>query len=1057
MKLAEVSIRRPVFTVMMILSLVVIGVFSYMQLGVDRFPKVEFPVVTITTALPGASPEEVDTQITKRVEEAVNTIAGIDELTSVTTEGVSTVIVRFILERDADQAAQDVRDRINRILRDLPEGTEPPVIEKFDVDAAPIISLAVSADRDLREITEIADKKLKEMLESTSGVGQIRLIGGRKREIQILFDPDKLAAYHLTIPQLRLALAAQNVEIPGGRIDQGNRELTVRTLGRIERVEDFNDIVVANRNGVPIKISDIGRVEDLYEEPRTLARLNGNPAVILEVRKQSGANTVAVVDAIKQRLQDIRRTLPPDIKVEIIRDQAIYINSSFEAIRDHLIKGGLLAALVVFLFLWNLRSTIIAAVAIPTSIIPTFALMYAADFTMNAQTMLALVLAVGIVIDDAIVVLENIYRHIEEKGEPPMLAAREATSEIGLAVMATTLSLVVIFLPVSFMSGIVGRFMKSFGLTSAFAILVSLFVSFTLTPMLCSRCLKSRAQTDGVEEGDNSSLRPRSKEGWFYSRLEHSYLAMLDWSFRHRPAVVLLALATIISTVPLARIVGKDFIPYEDESQFEITIRAPEGTSLSGMDDILRRIEEDLRRLPGVTDLLTTIGGGSQQRVNEASIYVRLVDLQERDFSQFEVMARAREALGKYPDLRTSVQNVASISSASRAAAVQYTLQGPDLNKLASYSDRLQKFLKGLPGVVDVDSTLEIGKPEIGVYIDRKRASDLGVSVDEAARSLRIAYEGDDRITQPFREGDELYQVRLRVAPEFRNDPTILGRIYVPSTKGGNVRLDNLIKTAERTGPSQIERYNRQRQVTLLANFESEKTSLGAILSELDAEVKRVGLEPGYYAAPTGRGRELRRAARNFAVAFALAIILMYMILAAQFESYIDPVTIMVSLPLSIPFALLTLVVSGETLNLFSAVGLLLLFGIVKKNSILQIDHTNNLRRVGLPRLEAIIRANRDRLRPILMTTITIIAGMVPMALSHGPGSALRRPVSIVVIGGQSLCLLLTLLVTPVVYSYFDDLRQLRPGGRTVRAAALVFQRARQRAAEVMALFGLFR
>jgi HAE1 family hydrophobic/amphiphilic exporter-1 len=1052
MKLADVCIRRPVFTVMMILSLVVIGAFSYVRLGVDRFPKVEFPIVTVTTVLPGASPEEVETQITKRVEEAVNTIEGIEELTSITTEGVSQVVARFVLERDVDDASQDVRDRVSRILGDFPEGTDPPIIQKLDVDATPILSLVVSAPRDLREVTEIAEKRLKEVLESTSGVGQIRLLGDRQREIHVLFDPHKLAAFNITVAQVRQALARQNVEIPGGRIDQGERELTVRTLGRIERVEDFNDIVIATRQGVPLKISDVGRVEDLYEEPRTLATFNGNPAVVLEVRKQSGVNTVAVITALKQRLKELRRTLPPDVRVEIVRDQSDYINASFRAIRDHLVEGGFLAALVVFLFMWNWRSTLIAAVAIPTSIISTFALMYAADFTLNAQTMLALALAIGIVIDDAIVVLENIYRHIEEKGARPLEAAREATAEIGLAVMATTFSLVIIFLPVAFMSGIVGRFMKSFGLTSAAAILVSLFVSFTLTPMLCSRFLTTRLV------GSPTAARPRSKERWFYARLERAYVAMLTWSLRHRGVVATAAVVTILSAVPLLAVVGKDFIPFEDESQFEITLRAPEGTSLQGMDNLLRRVEEDVRSLRGVTDILTIIGGGSQQRVNQASLYVRLLDLGERDFSQFEVMAEARRKLKKYPDVRIAVQNVAAISGGGfRAAALQYTLQGPDLQKLAAYAERLQQFLKSVPGVVDVDSTLEVGKPEVGVSIDRQRAADLGVSVEDIARTLRTVYEGDDRITQPFREGDNLYTVRLRVAPEFRTDPAILGQLYVPSARGGNVRLDNVVKIAERVGPAQIERYNRQRQVTLLANIEAEKTSLGEVLSRLEAEVQRMGLDPGYDAAPTGRSRELGRTAENFLLAFALSVIFMYMILAAQFESYIDPITIMASLPLSVPFALLSLVVSGETLNIFSSVGLLLLLGIVKKNSILQVDHTNALRRAGMPRWEAIIQANKDRLRPILMTTITIIAGMIPMAISHGPGSALRRPVSIVVIGGQGLCLLLTLLVTPVVYSFLDDLRQMNLGRRAMRAASAIARAGREKAAAAMAFIGWLR
>ncbi|MBI3951303.1 MAG: efflux RND transporter permease subunit [Acidobacteria bacterium] len=1018
MKLAEVCIRRPVFTVMMVLALVVIGGFSYMRLGVDRFPRVDFPVVTVTTTLPGASPEEVETQITKRVEEAVNTIEGIDELRSITVEGVSQVIVTFVLERDADVAAQDVRDRVSRILKNFPEGTDPPIIEKLDIDASPIMSLAVSGHRDMREITEIADKQLKEMLESTSGVGQIRLIGDRKREIQVYFDPQKLAAYDIMIPQLRRALASQNVEIPGGRIDLGNREVTVRTLGRIARVEDFKNIIITDRGGVPIRFSDIGAVVDGFEEPRTLARLDRQPAVILEVRKQSGANTVAVVDALKARLEQLKQALPPDMTVQIIRDQSTYINNSFKAIRDHLIEGSILAALVVLFFMWNFRSTIIAGVAIPTSIISTFALMYYANFTMNAQTMLALALMIGIVIDDAIVVLENIYRHIEEKKKPPMQAAKEATSEIGLAVMATTLSLVVIFLPVAFMGGIMGRFYRSFGLTSTFAIMVSLLISFTLTPMLCSRFLKNRERRLADEK-----KRPRtSKESWFYSRLERGYMGMLGWSLHHRWMVVGVALLIIFSSVPLAIAIGKDFIPFEDESQFEITVRAPEGISLQGMDELMQEIEREVRELPGVTSILTTIGAGGQQRVSNGAVYVKLIDLDQRDYTQFDVMAQARRLLKKYPNLRVSVQNIAVMSGGGfRAAAVQYTLQGPDIHKLTQYSDHLQHFLRSIPGVVDVDSTLETGKPEVGVAIDRERAAALGVSVEDVARSLRTVYEGDDRVTQPFREGDELYEVRLRVAPEFRTDPAVLQTIYVPSARGHSVPLSNLVKVSERTGPAQIERYNRQRQLTLLANMEGKQIALAEVLSRLRGEIDRMNLEPGYFSAPTGRSRELGRAAQNFAIAFALSVVFMYMVLAAQFESFLDPVIIMVSLPLSVPFALFSLYATTETLNIFSAVGLLLLFGIVKKNAILQVDRMNALRHQGLPRFEAIMQANRDRLRPILMTTITIVAGMFPMALSFGPGSALRRPVSIAVIGGQTLCLLITLLVIPVVYTLFAD------------------------------------
>src|SRR5689334_9503184 len=492
-KLAEICIKRPVFATMIGVALIVVGLFAYLKLGVDLFPKVEFPVVTVTTALPGASPEEIETQITKRVEEAVNTIEGIDELRSVSAEGVSQVFITFVLERPADSAASDVRDRVNRILRDLPDDVDPPVIEKLDVDASPIMSIAVSGKRSLREITEVVDKRVKQSIESMAGVGQVHFIGDRKREIQVYLDPDKLRAYSLTVDQVRQGLASQNVEIPGGRIDQGAKELTLRTLGRVERVEEFNNIIIANLASAPVRVRDVGYIEDGVEEPRTIARLDSEQAVVLEIRKQSGTNTVEVVDSVKQRLQEIQKTLPTDFRVQIVRDQSIFIKGSFEAVQEHLIMGALFAALVVLIFIRDFRSTLISSIAIPTSIIATYALMLYLNLTLNNITMLALVLCVGIVIDDAIVVLENIFHFIEEEGMPPMEAAIAGTKDVGLAVMATTFSLVIIFLPLAFMTGIVGRFMSGFGWTCAFAITVSLFVSFTMTPMLASRFVKRKA------------------------------------------------------------------------------------------------------------------------------------------------------------------------------------------------------------------------------------------------------------------------------------------------------------------------------------------------------------------------------------------------------------------------------------------------------------------------------------------------------------------------------------------------------------------------------------
>ena len=539
-KLAELCIRRPVFATMLGLSLLVIGLFSYLRLGVDLFPKVNFPTVTVTVTLPGASPQEIETEVTKKIEEAVNTIEGIDELRSTSSEGVSQVFIGFVLEREVDAAAQDVRDRVSRVAKDLPPDADPPVIDKLDVDAQPVMSIAVSGKRSLREITEVVDKRIKQNIESLNGVGLVRFIGDRTREIQIYLDPDKLRAYNLTIDQVRAALASQNVEIPGGRIDQDKNELTLRTLGRVERSEDFNDVILVNIDGAPVRVRDVGYVEDGVEEPRTLARLDGEQAVLLEIRKQSGSNTVQVVDGVKERLASITPTLPADFHVRVVKDQSIFIKGSFEAIQEHLLLGALLAALVVWVFIRDFRSTVISSLAIPTSIIATYALMLYLDLTLNNITMLALVLCVGIVIDDAIVVLENIYHFMEEYGLPPLQAAKEGTKDVGLAVMATTFSLVIIFLPLAFMTGIVGRFMSGFGWTAAFAILVSLFVSFTITPMLSSRFLKTKKKAGHT-----------SKDSRFYRLIDVPYTAMLKWSMGHRRLIMLIALVVMLSSGPM--------------------------------------------------------------------------------------------------------------------------------------------------------------------------------------------------------------------------------------------------------------------------------------------------------------------------------------------------------------------------------------------------------------------------------------------------------------------------------------------------------------------------
>jgi hydrophobic/amphiphilic exporter-1 (mainly G- bacteria), HAE1 family len=1043
-KLAEICVRRPVFATMLITSLVVVGLFSYKSLGVDLFPKVDLPTITVTVVNPGASPQEIETEITDKVEGAVNTVSGIDELRSTSVEGVSQVFISFLLEKNPDIAAQEVRNKIDLIVNELPLTAEQPIVQKLDTDAAPVVRIAVSAPRSLREVTDIADKRIKEQIEPISGVGDVQIIGGREREIQVWVDPDRLRSFNVTVAEVAEAVRAQNLEIPGGRIEAGTRELTVRTMGRIVESAEFNNLVVANRGTYSVKLSDVGYAEDGAEEPRTEARLNGQPAVTLVVSKQSGQNTVAVADAVKEKLKEIQKTLPPGFKTEVVGDQSIFIKASIEAIQTHLIEGSILAAIVVFVFLWSFRSTFISGLAIPTSLIATFGLMAAMGFTLNQITMLALTLMVGIVIDDAIVVLENIYRFIEEKGMPPFQAAIEGTREIGLAVMATTLSLLAVFLPVGFMGGIVGRFMSSFGLTSSFAIAVSLLVSFTLTPTLAARLIKRKEdRIHSTDEGKRNYTvaefkdkynQAQSKASRFYRPIDRTYTRLLTWSMAHRWVVVTACVVVILSIVPLFMLVGKNFLPVDDQAQFELNVRAPEGYTLSSTSALAERIAADVRKLPGVLDTLTTIGGGQQEQVNSASIYVKLKPIEDRNVTQDQLMLRARsEVLAKYlkeypGQLRTSVQQVATISGGGfRNAEVQYVIAGPDLQKLTQYSEAMLAKMKTLPQLVDVDSTLITGKPEVRVVIDRARAGDLGVRVGDIAQALNVLVAGQKVST--FNAGTDQYNVRVRAIGQYRASQEGLRRMIVSSSKVGWVSLDNLVHTEEGTGPSAIDRLNRKRQVTLLANIKPGG-SQAAMIEKLNQFAKETNIDSSYSTGLAGRSKELGRAGYYFLIAFVLSFVFMYMVLAAQFESFIHPVTILLTLPLAIPFGIVSLLITGQTVNIFSGLGLLLLFGVVKKNAILQIDHTNQLRAHGMERYDAIIRANRDRLRPILMTTIALVAGMLPLTISRGVGSGTNRSIGVLVVGGQSLCLLLTLVAVPVFYSLFDDLSRSRVWSR---------------------------
>jgi Cation/multidrug efflux pump len=992
---------------MLIMFLVVLGVFSFLDLGVDLFPKSDPANVFVRFQLPGASPVEVVSQVVLPLEEAIASISGIDEMRAVVTEGGGFISVTFVLERDIGEAAEDVREKVSGAMRNLPPNLLPPVIQKADPDSDPVITIALSGDRSVRELTEIADKQIRRALETVDGVGGVDINGGQKRQINIFMDLNKLNAYNLTAQDVENAVRTENVESPGGRIVRGVSELGVRTLGRVENVAEFNNIIIKNVGGSPIRIKDIGYAEDGVAERRTFAYYMNKPAVVLEVRRQTGTNTVKVVEAIQQRLKTLQAELPAGIQLAVVKEQATYIKKSVEALEEHLVLGSLLASLIVLLFLRDWRAVVISSIAIPTSIITTFTLLRMMDFTLNSMTLLGLTLAVGIVIDDAIIVLENIYRFMEREDVSPMQAAIDATKEIALAVIATTLSLVIIFVPIAFMSGYARRYLNEFGWTMAISIMVSMLVAFTLTPTLAARMLKRKGHGGGGHHEHHDS--------W----LERAYGKTLAWSLDHRWVIVTVCLLTFGSTFILYRYIGRDWMPQEDQSELGVWLELPEGSSLEANERLTLEVARKLAAIPGVRAVVPGTSG-FLDRVT-MSFTTLLLEPPEKRASIGEMGQKVRAVLRDYAVARPRVTFPNALGGRDTFSPIRAMLLGPDIEKLVELAREASAAMMKEPSLTDVKANLNLSNPELQVVIDRPLASDLGVRVSDVAGAVRLLMSGEDQIST-FKELSEQYPVTMRLLPGQRDDPNSLSRLLVPSGKLGLIRLDSIARLERGLGPSRIDRVSRQFAVGIYGNV-APGHSLGEAAAATQAIIDRMGLPTGYRMMFSGQVKILEETTGNMLLAFGLASIFMYMVLAAQFESLVHPFLILLTLPLSIPFALLSLIATGRSLNLFSALGVLLLLGIVKKNGILQIDYMNRLIADGIPLRQAILEANRVRLRPILMTTLSIVAGLIPTAVGMGAGAGQRSAIAVTIIGGQTLCLLLTLLVVPVGYSLVEDLK----------------------------------
>ena len=1017
MFLSDLSIKRPILASVMMLALVTLGIFSYRRLAIDMFPDVEIPVLSIVTKYPGASPETVEREVSKRIEEAVNPISGVKHVTSSSRESVSTVVIEFNLEVKINEASQEARAKVNAIRGDLPQGIEEPIIQKLDFSSMPIVSLAVHSDTlSPKDLTTLVEKKVKRRFENISGVGKVDLVGQSKREVNININPTRLEALGMGVDEVIAGLQSENVNTPLGRLNRNSTEYPLRVSGKPEVVDRFKTMVIGQRNGRPVMLSEVAEIRDGIEEQRSLAFVNGVQAVSLDILKQSGANVVGVVELVKKEIARLQPELPPGTKIEIVRDGSIMIRDSVKDVQETLILGGILTILIVFLFLNSWRSTVITGLTLPISVISSFIVMNFLGMTLNVLTLMALSLAIGLLIDDAIVVRENIVRHLEH-GQDHFKAAREGTSEIGLAVLATTFSIVAVFVPVAFMKGIVGRFFFQFGMTVTFAVLVSLFVSFTLDPMLSSRWYDPDIERKGKRHIIARILDHFNN--WF-DRTADRYRIVIGWTLKDRKTVILIAVLSLLGGLAVFKFfLQSEFIPGYDQGEFEANFTTAPDASIDETRGRVRAVLRSLKGIPEIQRTYATIGAGDQGTVRDAKVYVKLVDRKERRRHQKEIQRDARDRLQNVPGILPFIMEAGTLDARK---PLLVNVRGDDISLLKKYAAALKEMMYQIPGIVDIEVTLEQDIPEYRLAVDRERAVDGGITTAHIVRTVGALVGGQAVTTYEDEDGDAV-NVRVRLPESLRQDLSHVRRLRLAVQKPGDgptlIPLGELVSYSIRPTPSEVDRQDLTRQVVISANL--DRLPLGTALRKVGRAASQIKMAPGYKVLFSGEAEQMAESFGYMAEALILAIILVYLILAAQFESFIDPLSIMLSLPLSLIGMAGMLWATGDTISMMSLIGLIMLMGLVTKNAILLIDFTKVLRSRGMNRTEAIITAGRTRLRPIMMTTLAMIFGMLPLALALGAGAEMRAPMARAVVGGLITSTFLTLLVVPVMYSVLDD------------------------------------